>query len=153
LRDTGAATVVLTDKRDNERDVLAPTTLRFDDTIVLDNKRVTIRDATAVCPRDPPFAEDAVSGKNCPLVQHRYSDIPVKEYTTHDSGRTVLKGVGVFVLGVTAAAVGCEAACGAGTLKDASSVTLVTAGVLLLGGIVAAIVSCSGHWGDAGCRD
>jgi hypothetical protein len=153
LRDTGVATVEVTDKQDNGRETHMPTSLQFDDTIVLDHKRVTIRDATAVCPREPPFVEDAVSGKNCPLVQHRYDDLPVRDYTTHAVGRTVLKTFGALVLGATIAAVGCEAGCRDGTLKDASSVELVTAGVLLIGGIVAAIVSCSGHWGDSGCRD
>jgi hypothetical protein len=152
LREEGRANVAAVDTvGDDSRPMV--TSLAFDGAIAIDDKWITVRDATARCPAAPPVRDDEGSEKACPLVRLRDEEIRLPAYTTRDVRGAVVAVVGTAVLGVIAGAATCEIACSDGSLKDASTYTLLGAGALVVGSLVWMVISCSGHWGEPGCHD
>lgn len=153
LRAQGSATVDA-EVRDDDVVSHAPETIAFDQSVGFAGKPHTIRELARSCPDAPPFAEDAVSGRDCELVRHRDDAYAVRSWATRSVGRAVRYTIAGGVLVAAFGAFTCEAVCKSGTpAKEASDITLGVLAVGLVGGIVWAIVSCSGHWGDPGCRD
>jgi len=149
LRASGSATVQVTDSPDGEDAHQVPRTLAFDDAVLVEGQWSPLRDVTRHCPDYPPFATDRASAQSCPLVALRDTNLALHDYETRSTGR-VLGGAAAAAL--VAAAIGaptCELACHDGTLKDASTYTLIGLGVLVVG----VLVYCLGSGGDPRCRD
>jgi hypothetical protein len=153
LRARGEAIVEATELRDGHAYV-ARERIRMDQPLLVGDKRLRVSELARDCSDIPPFPEDHLSGHDCELVHQRTAELEVRRFETRSVRPVVQGALAVIVLGALVASVACAAGCTEGSrLEEDSELTLGGLGVLALGGIVWAIVSCVGHGGEPGCRD
>jgi hypothetical protein len=116
--------------------------------------RLRLEELERGCPAAPAPLGQVATEADCPLVQLADSQFELRRYQTRDARPVVGGVVGGLILGALAGAVVCEYKCDdPSTPKLASDIVLGSLAVVLVGGLIWAILDCSGRWGQAGCRD
>jgi hypothetical protein len=159
LRTQGSAEVEVIDYTHGHDPAHKRSVVRFDQQVLVGNKRVAISALAEHCKDVLPFAEDKASQADCGFVKHKDTGLELSRYESRsirDAFHTALGWtLGLGFLGAVGFGIGCEVApCTDGTqLEEAGDYALGGALAIVLAVIVWAIIDCMGKWGQPGCRD
>ncbi len=155
LRRNGEATVEATRTKGGQRPRRILERVRSSQELALGDKRYAIVQLMNQCPDTPPFLEDVASARSCPLVVMREQNLIVRSTKSREFPG-VASIASVILLSGTIASITCLSISSCSddpTADGVSKGTLIATGVIAAGALVWAIVSCSGRWGQPGCRD
>jgi hypothetical protein len=156
LRAEGKATVDAVDHVEGQDEADQARTrrevVRFDQVIYFEGKRFAIAALAQGCGDVAPFADDAISQRDCRLVRMRQSELGIREFRTRSYDGLLTAGIVLGLGGLGGLALDTAVPSDSGW-ETAGHYTVGAIGGILVGGLLWMIVDCRGRWGSPGCRD